>query len=161
MAQPVFLSYAWSDLDEVDDLDALLRWRGVPVWRDRRAMGFGHYQENEARRALREHCSGFALYLTESALASQFICGIELPAVDDRRTRDASFFSGAIFRDWGFTEGQQQAHERCGIALGAALGHRVDPAQALRPQLAAAANAILLAYLRGQRNDGAAEITID
>lgn len=161
MAQPVFLSYSWSDLDDVDELDALLRWRGVPVWRDRRAMGFGQYQENEARRALREHCSGFALYLTESALASQFICGIELPAMDDRRAHDASFFSGAVFRDWDYAEGQHRAHECSGVTLAAALGARVDRAQPLRPQLTEAANRILAAYLRGQRRAGPAEIIID
>ncbi len=161
MAQPVFLSYSWSDLDHVDELDALLRWRGVPVWRDRRAMGFGQYQEDEARRALREQCSGFALYLTESALGSQFICGIELPAMDDRRAHDANFFSGAVFRDWGFTDGQQRAHECSGVTVGAALGRRVDPSRALRPQLTDAANQILEAYLRGQRPAGPAEIVID
>lgn len=161
MAQPVFLSYSWSDLDDVDVLDALLRWRGVPVWRDRRAMGFGEYQENEARRALRELCSGFALYLTENALASQFICDIELPAMDDRRAGDNSFFSGTVFRDWGFTEGQERVHERSGVTVGAALGHGVDRSQLLQPQLTDAANRILAAYLRDHRPPGPAEIMID
>lgn len=27
MAQPIFLSYSWNDLEEVDQLDALLRLR--------------------------------------------------------------------------------------------------------------------------------------
>src|SRR5256885_10974345 len=98
MAQPVFLSYCWNELAEVDVLDDLLRWRGVPIWRDRRAMGFGDYQEHEARRAIRDDCSGFALYLTLAALdggASRFITGVELPAMADRRDHDSDFFTGA------------------------------------------------------------------
>ncbi len=160
MAQPVFLSYAWSD-PEVDDLDDLLRWRGVPVWRDRRAMGFGDYQEDKVRSALREECSGFALYLTENALASQFICGIELPTMDDRRSRDPEFFAGAVFRDSGVSEGQRRVHERCGVTLSAELGHVIDSSSPLRPQLATAANGILAGYLRRERGDGPAEIMVD
>ncbi len=43
MAHPLFLSYSWDDLSEVDKLDTFLRLRGVPVWRDRREMQFGGY----------------------------------------------------------------------------------------------------------------------
>jgi hypothetical protein len=161
MAQPVFLSYSWSDLDDVDVLDGLLRWRGVPVWRDRRAMAFGQYQEDEARRALREDCSGFALYLTEDALQSPFINGIELPAMDSRRAQDDHFFAGAVFRDWGFENGQRKVHERCGVVLSAARGGRVNASAPLPAQLTETANSILTTYLARQRPAGPAEIVID
>ena len=70
MSDPLFLSYAWGDMDEVDVLDAMLRFRGVPVWRDRRDMRWGGYNEELVRRAIRDGTSGFALYLTEKALNS-------------------------------------------------------------------------------------------
>jgi hypothetical protein len=64
MARPVFLSYSWDDMSEVDELDARLRLRGIPAWRDRRQMRWGGYNEDLVRRAIAEEVSGFALYLT-------------------------------------------------------------------------------------------------
>lgn len=163
MAQPIFLSYSWSDLDEVDQLDALLRLRGVPVWRDRRDMRFGTYQEDHVRTAIKENCSGFVLYLTEAALTgtSEFITGIELPAMADRRSARAAFLSGAVFRGYGFTEGQDAVHKATGIPVGSTLGSRVSTLTEIRPQLLEAANAILTGYLAAQHADGPTEIVFD
>src|SRR5437867_3494310 len=99
MAAPVFLSYSWEDMSEVDDLDEMLRLRGVPVWRDRRAMRWGGYNEDLVRRTILETVSGFVLYLTPAAVAedSWFIPQVEMRAMDDRRTRNGSFFNGAVF----------------------------------------------------------------
>jgi len=57
MAAPVFLSYSWDDMSEVDELDTMLRLRGVPVWRDRRAMRWGGYNEDLVRRVIRDEAS--------------------------------------------------------------------------------------------------------
>lgn len=56
MASPLFLSYSWSDESEANRLDTLLRLRGVPVWRDRRAMRWGGYQQDQVRAAISEIC---------------------------------------------------------------------------------------------------------
>jgi hypothetical protein len=164
VAHPVFLSYSWNEIDEVDQLDNLLRWRGVPVWRDRRGMHFGAYQEHTVRNAIADDCSGFALYLTKAALdggTSRFIPDIELPAMADRRDRDADFMAGAVFRDWDFGDGQQAVHDALGFSIGNALGKRVDASQPLTPQLTEAANAILGGYLDKQHGPGPAEIILD
>lgn len=162
MAQPIFLSYSWNDLDEVDQLDRLLRLRGVPVWRDRREMRFGTYQEDRVRAAIREDCSGFVLYLTESALtgASGFITDIELPTMVERRNGEPGFVSGAVFRDYGFDKGQDAVHELTGISLGGALGHPVTDAD-ITGGLRTAANAILSSYLDSQIPDGPVELHFD
>ena len=100
MASPLFLSYSWSDESEANRLDTLLWLRGVPVWRDRRAMRWGGYQQDQVREAIGEICSGFAIHLTPAALdqnGSRFITEVELPAMDDRRRADHDFFSGAVF----------------------------------------------------------------
>lgn len=162
VAHPIFLSYSWKDLDEVDELDQLLRLRGVPVWRDRRDMRFGIYQEDRVRSAIREDCAGFVLYLTEAALtgASGFITDIELPAMVDRRNGEPGFVNGAVYRGYGFDEGQAAVHDRTGISLGGALGSRVtddDTATGLRE----AANAILAGYLDAHIGDGPVPIHFD
>ncbi len=164
MAHPVFLSYSWNEIDEVDQLDNLLRWRGVPVWRDRRGMRFGTYQEHMVRKAIANDCSGFALYLSQAALdagKSRFITDIELPSMADRRDRDADFMAGAVFRDWDYGDGEHAVHDALGFSLGNALGSRVDPSQPLAPQLTEAANAILAGYLDKQRGVGPAGIVFD
>ena len=161
---PIFLSYSWSQIDEVDELDSLLRWRGVPVWRDRRGMLFGSYQEHTVREAIGRDCSGFVLYLSREALdggSSRFIPEIELPAMADRRDRDSDFLAGVMFRDWDFADGQQAVHDALGFSIANALGARVDPAKPLTAQLIEAANMILAGYLSKQRGAGPAEIVFD
>lgn len=164
MAAPVFLSYSWQDTTEVDRLDDRLRWRGVPVWRDRRAMQWGGYNEELVKRAIRETCSGFALYLTEDALhagKSEFIPSIELPAMADRRQRDDDFFSGAVFRGYGVADGADAVRERTGIPIAPTLGSRIDDDGALEPQLVETANAILARYLDTEWKDGPATVFFD
>ena len=161
MAAPVFLSYAWDDMAEVDDLDSLLRFRGVPVWRDRREMRWGGYNEDLVRAAILEDVSGFAVYLTPAALNdSWFIPKVELRAMDDRRAKGDAFFSGAIFRGYGVDEGKTAAKKAVGIDLGATLGTEVDEAELLG-DLREAANGILLEYLRAHWRSGPASLHIE
>jgi SMODS-associated and fused to various effectors sensor domain/TIR domain len=161
VARPVFLSYAWDDAGEVDDLDTLLRLRGVPVWRDRRDMQFGGYNEELVCRAIEDDTSGFALYLTPAAVEdSWFIPKVELRAMDRRRNRDDTFFSGGIFRGYSVQAGKQTVFEETGIDIGATLGTPVDEAQLL-DGLRDAANAILRAYIASDWTDGPARIRIE
>src|SRR5882762_9526002 len=100
MASPLFLSYTWDErsLEGADALELMLRLRGVPVWRDRRRMGWGDYKPEVVYEAIEELCCGFALHYTEPVLESAFIVEHELPAMNRRRRRDPDFFAGAIFR---------------------------------------------------------------
>src|SRR5689334_12023028 len=99
MAQPVFLSYAWDGVGGVEAprLDEELGFRGVPVWRDRREMRLGTYNETRVRDAIASECSGFLLYATAEALESAFITRVELPAMDCRRgAAPNGFFAAAV-----------------------------------------------------------------
>ncbi len=158
MARPLFLSYAWDDAGEIEELDTLLRLRGVPVWRDRRDMQFGGYNEELVCRAIEEDTSGFAVYLTPAAVEdSWFIPKIELRAMDRRRNRDDTFFAGAIFRGYGVQAGKQAVFEKTGIDIGATLGAPIDEAELL-DGLRDAANAILRRYIASGWTDGPARI---
>jgi len=162
MASPVFLSYAWdkSDLDEADRLDTALRLRGVPIWRDRRDMSFGSYNESRVREAIRDQCSGFVLYYTDAVLSSDFILKVELPEMDARRRRGAppSFFAGAVFRrSLGIHEAADELRQASGVSLGEALGAPVS-SEDFDADLRNAANAISGAYLAGELSGD--EVTI-
>jgi SMODS-associated and fused to various effectors sensor domain len=152
MARPLFLSYSWSDENEVDLLDSALRLRGVPVWRDRREMTFGTYNEDRVREGIDQICSGFALYYSDAVLESDFILGIELPAMDARRRRGTppAFFAGAVLRrQLRFEDAAEELRRSAGgIGLGEALGGHVSD-EDFDSDLRQAANAILAAYLRG------------
>jgi len=112
MARPVFLSYAREDEALADRLDTQLRLRGVPVWRDRRAMLWGAYNEDVVLDAIEHRCSGFVLLLTDAVMTSDFILNIELPAMARRRTTTTDFFAGAVFaRDVGITESARQVYD--------------------------------------------------
>jgi hypothetical protein len=161
VARPVFLSYAWDDGSEVDQLDALLRLRGVPVWRDRRDMQFGGYNETLVLEAIATECAGFAVYLTPAAIEdSWFIPKVELRAMARRRTHDPEFFAGAIFRGYGVGTGKQAVHQATGIDIAGALGAPIEEAH-LSDGLRDAANAILRAYLTSQWNDGPITIHVE
>ena len=154
MARPVFLSYTWHELDleEVDRLDTALRLRGVPIWRDRRQMSFGSYNESRVRQAISELCAGFALYYTDAVLSSNFILKIELAEMDARRRRGAppSFFAGAIFRDLpDIQRAAEELRKASGVSLGESLGAPVST-EDFDADLRAAANAILRAYLAAE-----------
>jgi hypothetical protein len=150
VARPVFLSYAWDDGTEVDELDTLLRLRGVPVWRDRRDMEFGGYNETMVRQAIAEEVAGFVVYLTPAAIEdSWFIPKVELRAMDRRRTQDNSFFAGAIFRGYGVSAGKQAVFDVTGIDIATTLGAPIEEAHLL-DGLRDAANTILRAYLASQ-----------
>jgi hypothetical protein len=150
MAKPLFLSYAWDDQKELDLLDTLLRLRGVPVWRDRRRMSFGTYNQDRAREGIAEICSGFALYYTEHVLSSDFILAVELPAMDARRRLGPPppFFAGAVLRRAGRFEDNLEELRRAagGVELSAALGAPFRGAD-IEAELRDAACAILAAYL--------------
>lgn len=162
MAAPIFLSYSWEDMAEVDDLDELLRLRGVPVWRDRRAMRWGGYNEDLVRRAILEEVCGFVLYLTPSAIAeeSRFIPEIELRSMDDRRTRDAAFFNGAVFRGYGVKAGTEAVYDRAHVDIGATLGSEVGERDLLGA-LREAANAVAREYYAAQWTAGPAVVRIE
>jgi hypothetical protein len=163
MASPLFLSYAWSDESEANRLDTLLRLRGVPVWRDRRAMRWGGYQQDEVRKAIGEICSGFAIHLTPAALdqnGSRFITEVELPAMDDRRRADHDFFSGAVFDGYDLATGTEAVQSLCGFSVGATFGSVIDSTTAPESQLRASATAILRSYLATLSGD-ALEIFFD
>lgn len=164
MASPLFLSYSWSDDTEADRLDALLRFRGVPIWRDRRAMQWGGFHQDQVRAAIAELCSGFSIYLTPAALdqnGSRFITEVELPAMDDRRNRDANFFSGAIFAGYSAAEGSNAAQEICGFSVGATFGSSIDSGHDLDPQLRSAALAILRRYLASLEGSDSLSVFFD
>jgi SMODS-associated and fused to various effectors sensor domain len=141
----------------------LLRLRGVPVWRDRREMTFGTYNENRARDGIDGICSGFALYYTDAVLDSDFILKVELPAMDKRRRRGAPppFFAGAVLRRVaGFENAAAElARATGGINLGTALGAHVS-SEDFAADLRGAANAILDAYLETEL-EGAPAIRIE
>lgn len=160
MAEPLFLSYSWDDMSEVDELDTMLRLRGVPVWRDRRAMRWGEYNEDLVRQVIEHDASGFALYLTKKALESHFVTDIELGAMDARRSRDQFFFSGAVFRGYGVMAGKEVVHAKTGIDIGATLGSHVKRRD-LRGDLRAAANAILREYLHAQWSEGPMTVRLE
>lgn len=156
MADPLFLSYAWADSDEVDLLDTALRLRGVPVWRDRREMGFGTYNQDRAREGIADICSGFALHYTEAVLDSDFILSVELPEMDRRRRHGTPppFFAGVVLRrsgDFGLAM-EDLRRAAGGIELSAALGSPVSDAE-LEVVLSQAANAILDSYLDQELGD--------
>ena len=150
MASPLFFSYAWADAKEADLLDTLLRVRGVPIWRDRRQMTFGTYNQDQARRGIAELCSGFALYNTDAVLASDFILNVELPTMDARSRAGPPppFFAGVIQRrQVPFEQALGELRDAAaGIELGAAFGAPLDAAE-LEAGLRKTANAILAGYL--------------
>ncbi len=161
MSRPVFLSYAWDDASEVDELDTLLRLRGIPIWRDRREMQFGGYNENLVCRTILEDVAGFALYLTPSVIEdSWFIPKVELRAMDRRRNRDDAFFAGAIFRGYGVHAGSQAVFDATGIDIGATLGAPVEEANLL-DGLRDAANSILRAHLNFEWKQGPATVRLE
>jgi len=160
VAAPVFLSYAWNDMSEVDTLDTMLRLRGVPVWRDRRNMRWGGYNEALVRRVLRDEASGFALYLAEDALDSDFITGIELDEADKRAASDPTFFHGGVFRGYEVRAGIEAVHQATGIDIGSTLGSRIEERDFLTG-LRDAANAISRAYLRKEWISGPACFRIE
>jgi hypothetical protein len=162
VSSPVFLSYTWDgpSLEGADALELALRLRGVPIWRDRRRMGWGDYKTETVHAAIGELCSGFALHYTEPVLDSEFVCDIELPAMEARRRRDPAFFSGALFRFGPVAQAAERLRERASVELGEPLGSRVvdvDPTEGLR----AAANDILARYLRAQLDDNVVRVQVE
>jgi hypothetical protein len=154
MARPVFLSYAREDEDLADHLDTQLRLRGIPVWRDRRAMLWGAYNEDVVLDAIEQRCSGFVLLLTDAVMTSDFILNIELPAMARRRSTGPDFFAGAVFaRDAGITESARLLYEACGVELASPLGTRLSQ-EDLIADLPTAAGGVLRSYLRGSLASG-------
>jgi hypothetical protein len=160
LAAPVFLSYSWEDMAEVDDLDELLRFRGLPVWRDRRAMRWGGYNEDLVRRVILAQVSGFVVYLTPAALESWFVPEVELRAMDKRRSHNSTFFSGAVFRGYGVKAGTEAVYERAHVDIGATLGSEVGERE-LFGALREAANAIAREYYAAQWAAGPATVKIE
>jgi hypothetical protein len=154
MAQPVFLSYAWEDEELADRLELLLRLRGVPVWRDRRDMRWGVYNEEVVLNAIEHECSGFILVLTDAVMNSRFILDIELPAMDRRIGSDPIFFAGAVFaRNVGISQSASELRAASGVELGSLLGSPLAT-EDLDADLRRVAQAVLRSYLRSVLSDG-------
>lgn len=152
--RPIFLSYAWDDEDLADRLELELRLRGVPVWRDRRGMRWGAYNEEVVLEAIERECCGFVLLLTDAVVRSRFILDIELPAMGRRRSSDSTFFAGAIFaRSTSLSASAEELRSASGVELASALGSPIA-SEATPAEVREATNAILRSYLRAVIGDG-------
>lgn len=160
MAKPIFFSYAWTDSDEADVVDTQLRLRGVPVWRDRRAMRWGNYSESTVREAIDQVCTGFVLYLTQAVFSSDFIKKIELDEMQNRE-RKGEFFAGAIFRHLGFSEGSQRLRDECEADLATSLGTGIASEDDFEIKAREAAGDILRTYLRANIETGPVSVRIE
>jgi hypothetical protein len=157
-AGPVFLSYAWEDAALADQVERQLRVRGVPVWRDRRGMRWGAYNEAVVLEALERGCCGFVLLLTDAAMRSEFILQIELPAMARRRAEDSSFFAGALFaRDVSIASAADELFAACGVELRSQLGTRVEQTDR-RADVRQASCDVLRSYLRQALPRGAVPV---
>jgi len=155
MARPVFLSYAWDDEELASRVETQLRLRGVPVWRDRRGMRWGGYNEEVVLEAIEQRCSGFILLLTAAALDSEFICGIEVPAMARRRSADPAFFAGAVvYHEGGIREATHLLRERTVVDLSSELGSQLSD-EDLANDIQRSASAVLRSYLRAELDQGA------
>jgi hypothetical protein len=155
MARPVFLSYAWDDEELASRLETQLRLRGVPVWRDRRGMRWGGYNEEVVLEAIEQRCSGFILLLTAAALDSDFICDIEVPAMARRRSADPAFFAGAVVsHEGGIREATHLLRERTVVDLSSELGSQLSD-EDLANDIQRAASAVLRSYLGAELAQGA------
>lgn len=161
MAAPLFLSYTWDEpsLAGADALDLALRLRGVPVWRDRRRMGWGDYKTEAVHQAIDDLCCGFVLHYSEAVLESEFVCDVELPAMAKRRRHDPAFFSGAVFRFGPLTAAADRLRSQTGAEMGEPLGSRIVDGE-MAAGMRAAANEILLRYLRAQLDDDVVRVHV-
>src|SRR5687768_7925084 len=112
----------------------MLRLRGVPVFRDRREAIWGNGLEARFLDEILARCSGYSLFVTENAVASDVISKVELPAVHRRRIADRGFFAGGIFRGYGASAGGAAIHAASGVDLSHSLGSPIDAAQPLEQQ---------------------------
>lgn len=154
MARPVFLSSAWRAGEphpNAAGLDAQLRFRGVPIWRDVRDLGAGGANEEVAREAITGLCSGLVLYFNRPVLDSWFISSVELRAVRQRLDRDPDFFVAALFDGTGGDQARELA-ETVGVDMRAFQGYDLDPEPAPEPQLREFADQLLDRYLSRAEN---------
>lgn len=153
MPRPVFLSYTWSDLDVADQIDYELTRRGIPVWRDRREMRFGHPNETLVKQAIASRCCGFILLYTDKVLESKFILEIELPAMDARRRADPTFFNGTInCRSTSWEEANSELRAVSGYSLAENLGGS-RPDDQPDGWLREVVNQISVSYIRSQASE--------
>ncbi len=95
--QRLFLSYAWEDLAEVEQLDRELRRRGVPLWRDREDLLQGRPTDRAIEEAA-NGAAGFIFYLTKHAAESEWVRETERALALDRVMADEGFQIHPIFR---------------------------------------------------------------
>lgn len=88
----LFLSYKREDLDDVKQLESLLRASGISLWRDLEYLPLGTDVEKEVATAIWEECSGFLYFVSENSLKSDFIWRVELPTAYERSKRDNGSF---------------------------------------------------------------------
>jgi hypothetical protein len=150
MASPLFLSYGWSNGSPppvAEELDRMLRLRGVPMWRDLRDLGAGGLNEEVAGAAIRDECCGCILHFTEQVLDSWFIGSVELEAVRHRLDRDEGFFLAAVFDGVG-EEQIESLENEAGLNLRAFQGLFLDPDKDTDEQLEVFSGQLLRRYLR-------------
>jgi hypothetical protein len=88
--KPVFLSYSRKNLDDVQQIANMLCAGGIPIWQDIQSLATGN-TDAQVRRAIREQCSAFFIYLTEESSDSQYICENEIPEALIRSDEDSTF----------------------------------------------------------------------
>lgn len=101
--EKLFLSHFSGDADEVKQLVAQLRLRGIAPWVDK-DCGFkiGDHSPSEARRAIREDCYGLLFYATEMAFTRRFIRDVEIDEARNIRHADPEFLLFAVPRRMAF-----------------------------------------------------------
>ncbi|MCA9397953.1 SAVED domain-containing protein, partial [candidate division WWE3 bacterium] len=88
----VFMSYKREDLSEVQGIERVLHANGIRLWRDLDYLPLGTDVEEEVRNAINNECSGFLVYITERALASDFIWRVEIPEAYAKSKRSKGYF---------------------------------------------------------------------
>ena len=118
VAAPLFLSYTW-DEPSLAGADALTANYGCVACRFGATACDGRrdYKTETVLDAIERQCVAPPDY-TEPILSSEFVCKVELPAMDKRRRRDGSFFSGAAFRFGPITEAAERLRAAAGVEMG-------------------------------------------
>lgn len=116
----LFLAHYSGDAEEVRELALELRLHGIVPWVDKDG-GFAIADdcEMEARRAIREDCSGLLLYATKEALGRPFIRNVEIDEALKVHAADPTFGLFAVPRAIGFSELRRRSKRNFGVDLAA------------------------------------------
>lgn len=117
MPNKALISYSRSDQVEVRALARALRQAGVRPWRDEDDLPLGARTEEEVRRAVREECDGAVLWLSSSAIESDFVMDIELPEILSKSAAGGFPFV-PVFRGMPPTQAAARVRDRTGREVG-------------------------------------------